>query len=610
MKKRNLILVESPNKIKTISELLKGDPDNSYIVMASVGHISYIKDSGIFNMGIDVENNFKANYQISPDKKKTVDELKEQVKIADKIYIASDPDREGEFIAWSLKKFLKIPEDKYERITFHEITKKAILNAIANPRKIDEDLVDASDARRKLDKIVGYRLSSNTRTNIGAKSVGRCQSPTLKLLVNREEEINNFKSEEFFSLFLDFKKDKDLFKARYCDKAGETLVIKSLTDCENIINKCENKDNKIYDIEKKEILEYPQAPFTTATYQQEVFKRLGFDLETAMNYAQKLFEGINVGGKHIALTTYLRTDDPNIAPEFLPILENYVKDNYGNKYYSPVKKYKTGENSQEGHECFRVIDLEMTPARLSKYIQDDTLIKIYTLIYNRTLAAAMKPASYSTTKYIIKNDSGEYFKMNSKELLFEGYRIVYGKYVDEDKEEIIKESFVRDEIINKENSQYSYQKEYTKPPKRYTEASLQKELDKRGIGRPSTWTNIIKTVKSKDRNYCEVIKKELVPTELGFKLISYLEDNFKDIVDLNYTAEMEKDLDLIAKGKLNELDFLKTFYDRLDESIKKSVDIKETCPHCGSPLVLRKGPYGAFLGCSNYPKCKYIKKLK
>lgn len=604
-KKRILVIVESPNKRSTISEILKEDDSATYVVMASVGHIEYLRDSGKYNLGIDVDNNFKLDYQIIPDKKKVVNDLKTQVEVADEIYLASDPDREGERISASLKKFLKIPEDKYKRIVFHEITKQAIFKAIKDARKIDKPLVNASETRDALDKIVGFRLSKPARDRIGAKSVGRCQSAGLKLIVQREEEIQNFIPEKYFDLYLHFKKNNQEFKAKYCDEKGESKSLKNKEECNQVISSC-TKNYLIEKIERKQQLENPQLPFTTSTFQREVIKKLGFTTEEAMNCAQKLFEGISINGKHIALTTYLRTDDANMSPDFLPILEEYVKKNYGDKYYAPVRKAKKAENAQEGHECFRVIDLEMTPEKLSQYINDDILLKVYSIIYNRTLASSMKPAIYSTTKYMINNNDNR-FVMNSKELLFDGYKKVYSYKEDDDREEIVKETFNEKEIL-KDTSLESIEKE-TKPKPRYTEDTFQNELDKRGIGRPSTFQSIIKTIKDKNRGYIDVVKKEFVPTEKGIKLSHFLDEHFGDIINLNYTAEMEKDLDLIATGKLDKVEFLSVFYNKIEDSISKLSDIKEVCPLCGSPMVLRKGKFSVFLGCSSYPKCNGIRKL-
>lgn len=610
-----LILVESPNKVATIKQLLKGTPYEKATIMASVGHISQIADNknSYFNTGIYPGNHFKADYKIIQDKKEIVNKLKAQVALADIIYLASDPDREGEAISESLKTLLKIPESKYKRITFHEITKKAVLNALDNPRKIDEDLVDAAQSRQKLDKMVGYRLSAIARNNVQARSVGRCQSAGLKLIVDRENEILNFKVDKFFELYLYFKKHNVDFKAKYV--GTDKKVIKQFDSkgaCDKVINECNHNPFIIKDITSKESLEYPKLPFCTSTFQQEVSKQLGISVKNSMSCAQKLFEGINIDGNHVALTTYIRTDDTTFGPEFLPVLEKYVKENYGNKYYAPVRVGKKSDNAQEGHECLRVIDLNMTPDKLKKYVHDDQLLKVYEIIYKRTLASSMAPAVFNNTQYSIYNKDNK-FILNSKELIFDGYRAVYSYKEEESGDDgVVKETFVKNEEL-KDTSLKAIEKQ-TNPPLRYTEASFIKELDKRGIGRPSTYATIVETLLSTTRNYCVVENKMIQPTDLGMKLSKFLDTSFPDIINLDYTNELEKDLDEIAKGKLKEEKFLSNFYNNLEESIKKSNLVvtpeNKVCPECGAPLVVRRGKYGLFLGCSNYPKCHHIEKLK
>lgn len=616
-KPRILVLVESPNKVKTISEILKADSENFYVVKASVGHITKINDSGLYNMGIDPKDHFKIDYVISDDKKKVVQELREQVKVADKVILASDEDREGEQISWSLKKFLHIPENKYERITFHEITKQAIFNALKHPRKIDNNLAEAAQTRASLDKIVGYRLSPISRNAIKAKSVGRCQSAGLKLIVDRENEIINFKPETYFDLSLEFDKKKAHFKAKYRGTAKkEVKRFSSKEDAKVVIDDClKTSTYKVETIETKERASNPKPPFTTSTFQQEVASKLGISVKTAMSCAQKLFEGINIGGKHIALTTYIRTDDASFAPEFLPILEKYVKKNFGIKYYSPVKKAKKNENAQEGHECLRCIDPEFTPDSLKAFINDDLLIKVYEIIWRRTIQAAMSAAVISETTYTLKN--GEHiFTMVSRELLFDGWKKVYSYKDDEEKDGIITETLSVGELITKKDNKATLvlDEKTTTPPARYKEASFIKELEAQGIGRPSTFATIVETILSESRGYCELDNKFIKPTELGMKLSAYLDKNFSDVINIDYTRELEKDLDAIATGKMNKESFLVSFYNNLEKSINKvapplpAIEDK-ICPECGHKLVVRKGKYGPFLGCSNWPACNHIEKI-
>lgn len=614
-KERILILIESPNKQKTIKEILSGTKYANAVVMASVGHISEIKNSGLYNMGIDPENKFKADYVVSPDKKDVVSKLKEQVEIADVVYIASDPDREGEAIAWSLKKFLKISNDKYRRVTFHEITKKTVLQALENPRKIDDNLVSASQARQKLDKIVGYRLSPIAKKQVDARSVGRVQSAGLKLIVDRENEISNFIIENYFDLSLLFNKHDTDFKAKYFGTIEkEVKRLNTIEEVEDIVNDCKKTNTyKIDSIETKEKYSNPKSPFTTSTFQQEVSSKLGIGVKQAMSYAQKLFEGIDVNGKHIALITYIRTDSAEFAPEFLSTLENYVKDTYGDKYYSAVRKAKKSENAQEGHEAIRPVDLDMTPEVLSNFIDDRNLLKVYDIIYKRTIATAMTSSVVSETTYTIKNDK-HLFNLVSKELLFDGYKRVYGLFEDKEDGATTSETFKIGELI--ESPILEALEKHTNPPARYKESTFIKELESKGIGRPSTFASTVETILSESRGYCVVDNKFIVPTEKGIMLSKFLDASFSDIININYTSELEKDLDLIANDKLDEIEFLTTFYDKLNQSIKKiefterkSEMTDKICPDCGRNLVLRTGKFGSFLGCSGYPNCRHIEKI-
>lgn len=607
--KRVLLICESPNKIKTLKQIL---PDN-YIVMASVGHITHIADSGEFNMGIDTKNDFKADFRVIDTKKDVVKKLKEQVKAADEVILFTDGDREGEAISYHLKEQLKIPESKYKRAAVHEITKKAVLAALENPRKIDYDLVSAATSRQKADKIIGYRLSSIARNNVGAKSVGRCQSAGLKLIAMREDEITSFVSETYFDLYLKFAKNNTEFKAKYSGYGDQQVKnLPSLEACKKVVDACKNSEYKILDIAHKDSLENPKPPFTTSTFQQEVSKKLGISVKNAMECAQRLFEGIDVGGSHISLITYIRTDDASYAPEFLPVLEEFVRSTYGDNYYAPVKFGKKGENSQEGHEGIRCIDLTMTPARLSQYIHDEKLLKVYSIIYNRTVASAMKPAIIANTIYIIENNS-HLFNMTSKELKFDGYKRVYAYSDESNDDEIVKETFEKGEVLQ-DTSLEAIEKQ-TKPPARFDESGFIKELDKQGIGRPSTYATIVQVLLDEKRGYCKLEDKRIVPTELGMKLSRFLDNSFSDIINIKYTAELEKELDLIARGEMDGIDFLSQFYQDLEASINKvdptanSAGDKQ-CPNCGRKMGIRKGRYGMFWGCTGYPECKTIEPLK
>lgn len=606
--KRVLLIVESPNKIKTIQKILKDLGLNNIIVKASVGHISAIKDSGIYNMGID-PTTFKMDLAINKDKKDIVKDLKSQESVSDFILLASDPDREGEAIAWSLKKFLNIPDDKYQRIVYHEITKSAIEKALNEPRKIDEELVSAAHTRSRLDKIVGYRLSPLAMRLLNARSVGRCQSAGLKLVVDREKEISNFKPETYYEMYLNFKKNKTEFKAKYqgSDDKKYASKLTSIKDCDTIAKECKGKDYIISNVESKMSNQNAPLPFITSSFQQECSSKLGLSVKAAMSCAQKLFEGVNVKGEHIAFITYIRTDSPHISEEFVPQIKNYILKNYGKEYYQGVRQVKKKENAQEGHECLRCVDLNMTPQKLSEYVEDKNLIRVYTLIYNRTIASLMSARKIFETTYNIENGN-HLFSMSSKEEKFDGWKRVYN--VEKDKEEIIKETFDKGEVLK--NTQLERLEKQTQPPARYTEASLIKTLDKLGIGRPSTYATIISTLLDEKRNYCKIEDKKMHATDLAIKLVDYLDKNFNEIVDANYTSNLEKSLDKIAEGKMNDIDFLKTFYHNLEEDINKEEStnkLNKKCPHCGATLVVRRGRYGSFLACPNYPNCRYTEKI-
>lgn len=604
-----LLICESPNKIQTLKEFLPKD----FLVMASAGHISQIKDGGSYwNTGIEPLNDFKTSYAISPDKKEKVRELKEAVTKADFVYLASDPDNEGEAIAWSLKKFLNIPDSKYARVTFHEITKSAVLKALQNPEKINNNIVDAAQSRAILDKLIGYRCSPISRKYLNAKSVGRCQSAALQLVVNREKEILNFIPETYYDLNLFFNKNGTKFKAKFIGPFNDPDKNKVVTadECNKIKSECSLHSYIISDIINKEGYENPAAPFTTSTYQQEVNKKLGFSVKVAMSTAQKLFEGINIGGKHIGLVTYLRTDSTEMSDEFKPILESYVANTFGKEYVTAVRKFKQKDNSQQGHECFRVVDPEMTPEKLSTLISDQTLLKIYELIWKRTIACAMKSAVVSNTEYLIKNNNYK-FILKSKEYLFDGFKKIYTYKEMTEEDSIVKEVFSLNEVIY--NPQLVETKQETKPASRYKESTFIKELESSGIGRPSTFAKILETLLSESRGYCIIEDKCIKPTELGMKLADFLEENLNTVISISYTAEMEKDLDLIADGKLKKLDFLNNFYNGLETTIKNNLkDVTpgaKICPECGAPMKLRHGQFGDFFGCSSYPNCKHTEKI-
>jgi len=539
--------------------------------------------------------------------------------------LCTDCDREGESISWHLKEELNIPAKKIRRCTYTEVTKKAVEEALANPRKIDMNLVSAAETRSKLDKIVGYRLSPVARNKVSCRSVGRCQSPALKMVVERENEIINFESKTFYEIWLSFSKQtknqdeiNNIYKAQYKGLTKDKKNINTIDnkeDAEAVIANCSSKDFVVKDIISKDRIVSPKPPFITSTFQQEVSSKLGYSVKSAMNIAQKLFEGIQIGGQHVGLVSYLRTDSTSMDPEFQETLKTYIKENYGDRYLGSLKTVKKSKNAQEGHECFRVVDLSMTPEKLSSYINDSQMLKVYKLIYNRTISSMMSDAVITDTDYVIDN-SGYKFIYTEHAIKFDGFRKVYSL----DDEEITNsiDLFIKEKVDCKD---LLLEEKHTNPPKRYSEATLVSQLEKLSIGRPSTYSSIISTLLDPGRGYCEEQGKSIAPTEKGMRLSKFLDEAFPNIINYDYSANLEENLDNIAKGKLNDVDFLKEFYSDLEDSIKKAKGVEankpiaetaegHTCPKCGKTLVIRKGRFGPFMACPGYPKCKYTEKVE
>ena len=611
--KRVLVLIESPNKKKTESAIFKQLGYTKCIILASIGHITKIADDkdSFCNTGIYPDDGFKAKYVIDPDKKDTAKQIKDQVELADIVYVATDPDYEGSAIAYALVSQFKIK--KYRRLYINAITKETISEAIEKSDycKLRDGDVCRAQTRQKLDKLLGYRLSRIAKNSTTAKSVGRCQSAGLKLIVQREEEIQNFKSETYYDLVLGFEKASQQFKAKYAGTASKDVKrLASLKECDRIIKDCSSSDYTVVKVETKKKNVNPKPPFTTSTFQQEVSSKLGISVKKSMEYAQRLFEGIDINGQHIALITYIRTDSAEFAPEFIPILGKYVKDHFGEEYYSPIRKVKKSENEQDGHEAIRPVNLEMTPEKVSDYIADDGLVKVYRMIYARTLATMMASNVVSETTYTIMNGNHR-FEFASREEIFDGFKKVYS-YKDKDDEiDLAKVCFKEGETLK--NAKLEAVERHTNPPSRYKEATFIKELESRGIGRPSTFATIVTTLLDKGRGYCVVENKCIVPTDLGIRLSHFLDENFSNLINLEYTAEMEKGLDSIAEGKLDSVKFLTDFFNNMEEAVgkieKQSGKLDAVCPKCGSRLVVRTGKYGKFIACSGYPNCKYTERI-
>lgn len=599
---KNIIIVESPAKCKTISKYLGGD----YTVVSSKGHIRDLATSGKYGLGIDIENDFKPSYEIIKGKKKDVKYLKDLIEKADHIYLATDPDREGETISWHLYDELKVPDEKYDRIVFNEITKDVVLKALKNPRRIDMNLVHSGEARRFLDRIIGFRLSKVMQSKTAGKSAGRVQSVALKLIVDREREILAFIPKEYWTIEADFKD----FKANLETYKEKDIEIPNEEEADKILDSLTNTFT-IKKVEEKEKKRSAKEVFKTSTLQQACSNKLGFAASKTMKIAQKLYEGIELDDGFHGLITYMRTDSVRLSDEFTSASFAYINSKYGKDYIGYVKKGKKTENVQDAHEGIRPTNINYEPDKIKKYLAPDEY-KLYRIIYYRALASLMADAKFnSTTVLLDNNDYG--FKATGSVLTFDGYLKVYGDY--EDQEDTILPDFKNYKAGIILSDTITKTQHFTKPPARFTESSLIKELESLGIGRPSTYATIISTIK--DRGYVTLEDKKFVPTEVGFETTDKLQEFFSSIVNVKYTANMEKDLDEIAEGNEDYKKMLKEFYDNFAPLVdnafknmekKKPEETGEKCPECGSPLVIRKGKYGEFTACSNYPTCKYIKK--
>lgn len=609
-----LIVVESPNKVATIKDIIKKAGYKNAQVMASVGHVMELANDykSYKNTGVYTNKNFDLNLKVADEKYQVVEKLKAAAAAVDYVFLATDGDREGEVISWSLVKFLKLPKSKCFRMITHEITPKAVVKALENPVKFDDALVEAGLTRLALDKMIGYSLSPVAKTYVGARSVGRCQSVGLKLVCDREREIRDFKPEKYFDLYLKFIKNNTEFKAKYIGtRTASVEHLASEAQIDTIKRNCKG-DYIIAGIDQKIKQESPKPPFTTATFQQEVASKLGLGVKDAMSIAQKLFEGLDIHGEHHALITYMRTDDDTMSEEFInEQLKPYIEAKYGKKAYNKPRQGKKADNAQEGHECLRVTDINFTPED-AKDLLNDLHYKVYKIIWQRTVAACLPNAEISETGYLIDN-SGELFLLVSKEVVNEGYRKVYSYKDDEsdDDEGLVKETFVKGEKL--QDTKLEVEAKETKPKPRFSEASLVKELQKREIGRPSTYATIVETVLSETRGYAKIEDKKIVPTERGLQLAAFLDRAFPELINLEYSKKLEESLDKIATGKQTKLQFLNDFYNTLEDSIKSNDEVAvgsaeaKTCPKCGAPMIMRRSRFGKlFYGCSNYPKCNGI----
>ena len=603
-----LIIVESPAKAGTIKKFLGGNTK----VVASMGHIRDLPKS---KLGVDIENNFEPEYINIRGKGDLIKSLKSEAKKAKKVYLATDPDREGEAIAWHLANILGIDENSKCRVTFNEITKDAVKEAIKNPRCVDKNLIDAQQARRVLDRIVGYKISPILWKKVRrGLSAGRVQSVAVKLIVDREEEIEKFIPEEYWNMYVNLKKNKDVFKAKLVGKEEKKIEIHTKEETEKILNEIDKAKFVVKEVKKSQRKRNPAPPFTTSTMQQEASRKLGFSLKKTMSVAQGLYEGVKIPEKgSVGLITYMRTDSTRISDVARAAAKEQITQKYGEDYYEN-RYYKTKADAQDAHEAIRPTYIDISPDKLKDSLTKDQY-KLYNLIYNRFLASQMSAAIYDTVS--VKIDANKYnFKANGQTLRFKGFMALYVESKDKEEKEENNQIPELQENETVEKVDIENIQSFTEPPPRYTEASLVKTLEEKGIGRPSTYSPTITTIL--ERRYIEKNQKQLVPTELGKVVNNILVERFADIVSEEFTANMENQFDEIAIGKQAWKNIIKEFYGSFEKELEKAneelehVELVEEvsdvpCEKCGRMMVIKYGRFGKFLACPGYPECKNTK---
>ena len=608
----NLIIVESPSKANTIKKFL----GSNYKVVASKGHIRDLPKS---RMGVDIEHDFEPEYINIRGKGTLINELKKYAKDAKHVYLATDPDREGEAIAWHLAYILQIPDSSLCRVTFNEITKDTVQKSIKEPRKIDMNLTNAQQARRIMDRIVGYEISPILWKKVRkGLSAGRVQSVAVKLIVDREEEIEKFDPEEYWNINAILIKNDEKFSAKLAALNGKKIELHNKQEVDNIIKEIENANYIVKDVKKGTRKKSPAPPFTTSTMQQEASRKLGFPIKKTMSVAQGLFEGIKVLDRGtVGLITYMRTDSTRVSEEARGFAKKYITTKYGDNFYEN-RYYKKSSGAQDAHEAIRPTFIDLEPDKIKANLTTDQY-KLYKLIYNRFIASQMASAEYDTVSATINTDTKNVysFKANGQILKFKGFMTLYVEDRDDKTNEdleskipelTIGETLKKDKLETKQS--------FTEPPARYTEASLVKALEEKGIGRPSTYATIISTII--DRHYVEKNQKQLAPTELGKVVNKLLVESFPDIINVEFTANIENQFDEVAEGKEEWKEVLREFYAPFEKELKKideeleHVQVKEEesnikCEKCGRTIVIKYGRYGKFLACPGYPECKNIK---
>lgn len=603
---KNLVIVESPTKAKSIGKML----GSNYKVKATIGHLRDLPKS---KFGVDIENNFEPEYIKVRGKAKTINELIKEAQKADRVYLATDPDREGEAISWHLEYLLGLDPNEKNRVEFHEITKNNVKNAIKNPRKIDQNLVDAQQARRIMDRIVGYEISPILWKRVkSGLSAGRVQSVALKLIVDKQREIDAFIPEEYWTITANHKLDDLEFDSEFYGSSSKKIKISNEKGADKILSRIDKDKFKVVEIKKTKKTRKPPKPYTTSTLQQDASNKLGYSTKFTMQLAQQLFEGIDIGNEgSVGLISYMRTDATRISTEIVSESLKYINEKYGEKYAGKGNTYGAKKKgSQDAHEAIRPTSIYRDPLSLREYLSD-AQYKLYKLIWTRVVGSQMSDYQYLSTSISFDNQ-GLIFKSNGKITIFDGFNKVSGSF---EKENILPELKEGDIIsaINIEKSQH-----FTNPPARYTEASLVKVLEEFGIGRPSTYSATINQIVN--RNYVEFEGRSIYPTELGFTVNDFLVENFDDIINVEFTAEMEDELDKIADNKVYWKDVLSNFYsdfgkdmknvkkDDTDYKVKDKI-LDEKCPKCGHPLAEKHGRNGKFIGCTNFPACDFTKSI-
>ncbi|WP_125441993.1 type I DNA topoisomerase [Streptococcus intermedius] len=602
--KKNLVIVESPAKAKTIEKYL----GRNYKVLASIGHIRDLKKS---TMSVDFENNYEPEYINIRGKGPLINDLKKEAKKVKQVYLASDPDREGEAISWHLAHILNLDEHDKNRVVFNEITKDAVKNAFKEPRQIDMDLVDAQQARRVLDRIVGYSISPILWKKVKkGLSAGRVQSVALKLIIDRENEINAFKPEEYWTIDGTFKKGARQFQASFYSINGKKMKLATNDDVKNVLSQIKSDEFTVESVEKKERKRHAPLPYTTSSMQQDAANKINFRTRKTMMVAQQLYEGINIGSGVQGLITYMRTDSTRISPVAQNEAAAFITERFGEKYSKHGSRIKNSSGAQDAHEAIRPSSVFNTPENIAKYLDKDQL-KLYTLIWNRFVASQMTAAVFDTMSVKLEQNSVQ-FAASGSQVKFDGYLVIYN---DSDKNKMLPE-MEKGDIVKRVNT--NPEQHFTQPPARYSEATLIKTLEENGVGRPSTYAPTIETIQK--RYYVKLVSKRFEPTELGEIVNSLIIEFFPDIVNVKFTADMEAKLDDVEVGKEQWQKVIDEFYQPFEKEVAKAetemekIQIKDEpagfdCEVCGSPMVIKLGRYGKFYACSNFPDCHHTKAI-